>query len=235
MTPLNARVAEAHHLLGAIEWLHLPVGADARDEQVDGVGADVEGGDLHSVASFSSILSPVQAWWQRAKKPVRSRTAPTRTAWSRSAARWIPISCRWPIGRRRFSLVVRADDPGGRPIRARSSICRHGRRIARSSQAARHGGWRFSVDKAFERVMRACAAPAPGRESTWIGEDFIEAYVSSARGFAHSIEVWEAIGAGRRALRRDARRLLRRRVDVQPAQRRVQGGGHAFDRAAARQ
>lgn len=59
-------------------------------------------------------------------------------------------------------------------------------------QAVRRGNWRFSVDEAFEEVMRACAAPAPGRESTWIGEDFIESYVTlHERGFAHSVEVWE--------------------------------------------
>jgi leucyl/phenylalanyl-tRNA--protein transferase len=62
-------------------------------------------------------------------------------------------------------------------------------------QSARHNGWRFSVDEAFEPVMRACAAPAPGRESTWIGEDFIAAYCQlHQRGFAHSIEVWEDLG-----------------------------------------
>jgi leucyl/phenylalanyl-tRNA--protein transferase len=59
-------------------------------------------------------------------------------------------------------------------------------------QAARRGGWRFSVDECFERVMRACAAPAPGRESTWIGDDFVRSYVKlHARGHAHSVEVWE--------------------------------------------
>jgi leucyl/phenylalanyl-tRNA--protein transferase len=59
-------------------------------------------------------------------------------------------------------------------------------------QSVRHNGWRFSVDEAFARVMRECAAPAPGRDSTWIGEDFIKAYCQlHQRGFAHSIEVWE--------------------------------------------
>jgi leucyl/phenylalanyl-tRNA---protein transferase len=59
-------------------------------------------------------------------------------------------------------------------------------------QSARHGNWRFSVDEAFERVMRECAAPAPGRESTWISEDFVRTYKAlHARGHAHSIEVWE--------------------------------------------
>ena len=44
---LERRVAEPHHLLGAIERLDLAVGRDAGDEQVDAVGPDVEGGDLH--------------------------------------------------------------------------------------------------------------------------------------------------------------------------------------------
>jgi leucyl/phenylalanyl-tRNA---protein transferase len=59
-------------------------------------------------------------------------------------------------------------------------------------QSARRAGWRFSVDEAFERVMRECAAPAPGRESTWISEDFVRTYRAlHARGHAHSVEVWE--------------------------------------------
>src|SRR4051812_18765753 len=59
-------------------------------------------------------------------------------------------------------------------------------------QNARRGGWRFSVDEAFERVMRACAEPAKGRESTWISEDFVRTYKKlHADGYAHSIEVWE--------------------------------------------
>ena len=40
--------------------------------------------------------------------------------------------------------------------------------------------------------MRACAAPAPGRESTWISEDFVRTYKAlHQKGHAHSIEVWE--------------------------------------------
>jgi len=63
----------------------------------------------------------------------------------------------------------------------------------RSTQkSVRRGGWRFSVDEAFEPVMRACAEPATGRESTWISEDFVRTYVKlHARGHAHSVEVWD--------------------------------------------
>lgn len=44
----------------------------------------------------------------------------------------------------------------------------------------------------FEAVMRACAAPRPGQEGTWITEEIIEAYVElQRRGFAHSVEYWQ--------------------------------------------
>jgi len=47
------------------------------------------------------------------------------------------------------------------------------------------------IDRAFERVMRACAQPRPGQESTWIGGEIIAAYVElHRRGHAHSVEVW---------------------------------------------
>jgi leucyl/phenylalanyl-tRNA--protein transferase len=63
------------------------------------------------------------------------------------------------------------------------------RTIARS---IRRAGWRFSVDEKFGEVMRACAAPMPGRESTWISPDFIACYEElHRRGFAHSVEVHE--------------------------------------------
>ena len=59
-------------------------------------------------------------------------------------------------------------------------------------RSARRAGWRFSVDRDFEGVMRGCAQSAPGREETWISEDFVRAYVAlHRRGHAHSVEVWE--------------------------------------------
>jgi leucyl/phenylalanyl-tRNA--protein transferase len=59
------------------------------------------------------------------------------------------------------------------------------RRAARDSTIA------IRVDGAFERVMRACAEPRPGQESTWIGRHMIAAYVElHRRGFAHSVEIW---------------------------------------------
>jgi leucyl/phenylalanyl-tRNA--protein transferase len=48
------------------------------------------------------------------------------------------------------------------------------------------------ADRDFEAVMRACAAPAPGRESTWISEEFIATYAALHRsGAARSVECWQ--------------------------------------------
>jgi len=47
------------------------------------------------------------------------------------------------------------------------------------------------ADTAFEEVMRACAAPRPDQDGTWITEEMIEAYVRLHQaGYAHSLETW---------------------------------------------
>ena len=46
-------------------------------------------------------------------------------------------------------------------------------------------------DRAFRQVIEACAAPAPGRATTWITSEFIEAYTLLHHcGHAHSLECW---------------------------------------------
>jgi leucyl/phenylalanyl-tRNA---protein transferase len=48
------------------------------------------------------------------------------------------------------------------------------------------------VDTAFAAVIRACAAPAYGREETWIDETIAAAYTRLHElGFAHSVEAWQ--------------------------------------------
>jgi len=49
---------------------------------------------------------------------------------------------------------------------------------------------RFTIDTAFEAVIRACAAaPRPGQSGTWITPAMIEAYIEVHRlGHAHSVE-----------------------------------------------
>jgi leucyl/phenylalanyl-tRNA---protein transferase len=53
---------------------------------------------------------------------------------------------------------------------------------------------RFQItrDTAFREVMKGCAEKAPGRRSTWITPEFIEAYCELHRlGHAHSLECWQ--------------------------------------------
>lgn len=62
------------------------------------------------------------------------------------------------------------------------------RRLARTVRADK---FRVTADTCFDRVLQACAAPAPGREETWINDDIIHLYSGLFEiGHAHSIEVW---------------------------------------------
>lgn len=55
----------------------------------------------------------------------------------------------------------------------------------------RQGGFEVHVDRDFRQVMKACAEPAPGRETTWITDEFVDAYaLLNQMGFAHSVETW---------------------------------------------
>lgn len=62
------------------------------------------------------------------------------------------------------------------------------RRLART---VRSGFYTVTFDEAFADVIEACAAPAPGRETTWISPEIIRAYNELHRlGYAHSVECW---------------------------------------------
>lgn len=69
-----------------------------------------------------------------------------------------------------------------------------GLRVSRSlRQRIRRKTFTVTVDRAFERVIAACAAPAPGREETWISDEIRWAYTALHRaGYAHSVECWNA-------------------------------------------
>ncbi len=62
------------------------------------------------------------------------------------------------------------------------------RRLART---ARSGRFEVRFDTAFGAVVAGCAAPAPGREETWISPAIAAAYGRLFDlGFAHSAETW---------------------------------------------
>ncbi len=49
-----------------------------------------------------------------------------------------------------------------------------------------------SFNRAFDRVIRACAAPRPDQPGTWITAEMIAAYTRlHDAGYAHSVEVWD--------------------------------------------
>jgi leucyl/phenylalanyl-tRNA--protein transferase len=63
------------------------------------------------------------------------------------------------------------------------------RRLART---VRRRLFEIRVDSAFDEVVAACAAPAPGRERTWINGTIRSLYGELHRmGFAHSVECWQ--------------------------------------------
>lgn len=60
------------------------------------------------------------------------------------------------------------------------------RRLARTVKAET---FEVTFDQDFAAVMRACAAPAPGRSVTWINQAILDGYQDLfANGFAHSVE-----------------------------------------------
>lgn len=75
---------------------------------------------------------------------------------------------------------------------ARGVIPLDGLRIShRLARTIRSDRFTVTADAAFRRVMEACAAPAPGREETWINAEILALYTAlHAEGHAHSIECW---------------------------------------------
>jgi leucyl/phenylalanyl-tRNA--protein transferase len=56
----------------------------------------------------------------------------------------------------------------------------------------RRSTWQWSMDRAFEDVVRACAAPRGDQQGTWITPDMVTAYTNlHLLGYAHSLEVWD--------------------------------------------
>ena len=62
----------------------------------------------------------------------------------------------------------------------------------RLARTIRSGRFAVTADTAFREVLAACAAPAPGREETWINAEIFALYTALfERGHAHSLECWQ--------------------------------------------
>lgn len=62
-------------------------------------------------------------------------------------------------------------------------------RLAKSLHKSK---WHWGMNRAFDDVMHACAAPRAQQDGTWITDDMITAYTNlHVLGYGHSLEVWE--------------------------------------------
>ena len=62
----------------------------------------------------------------------------------------------------------------------------------RLERTIRSNKFTFTINQAFDEVIRGCAQPAKGREESWIGPAFIQAYSQLHQmGHAVSYEVWQ--------------------------------------------
>lgn len=62
------------------------------------------------------------------------------------------------------------------------------RRLART---VRSGRYEVRYDTDFAGVIAGCAEPRPGRETTWISAEMVEAYAELFElGFVHTVETW---------------------------------------------
>lgn len=68
-------------------------------------------------------------------------------------------------------------------------------RVHLSSRTRRRfnsGRYELTLDRAFDEVIAACAAPRRDDEGTWITPEMVAAYTALHRmGHAHSLEVWQ--------------------------------------------
>ena len=66
-------------------------------------------------------------------------------------------------------------------------------KVSRSlRQTMKKGAFKFTMDTAFEDVIKSCAAvQRKNEDGTWITDEMMEAYIRLHRsGFAHSVEAW---------------------------------------------
>ncbi len=93
----------------------------------------------------------------------------------------------FPMAESRDGEALRWFDPADRGVIPLQGF--HAPR--RLLRAMRADDRRITTDLAFGQVIRACAAPRPGHEETWINGEIIDLYTELHRmGHAHSVECW---------------------------------------------
>ena len=95
----------------------------------------------------------------------------------------------FPMAENASSAELRWYDP---PIRALIPLDDRFHMPQRLARTIRQTPYRVTFDTAFDAVMRGCAEPRLGRETTWINGEILRLYTAlHKRGNAHSIEVWD--------------------------------------------
>jgi len=76
--------------------------------------------------------------------------------------------------------------------RDRAIIPLDGLHISKSlKKAIKQDRYQVTLDRAFEPVIRSCAAPRPGHPESWISDRIVDSYIGLHRaGHAHSLECW---------------------------------------------
>ena len=65
---------------------------------------------------------------------------------------------------------------------------------SRLQRVLRRAAFQVAIDRAFDRVIRACAEAErePGDSSTWISDEIMDSYRALHElGYAHSVEAWD--------------------------------------------
>lgn len=95
-----------------------------------------------------------------------------------------------------FPMADGAEDPDVHWVepRLRAILPLDGFRLSTSLRRALvRDRMEVTTDRAFDNVVALCAEPAPDRPTTWINPVIRDSYaLLHARGFAHSIECWQA-------------------------------------------
>ena len=94
-----------------------------------------------------------------------------------------------------FPMAESADDPEIFWVEpeTRGILPLDGFHVSKSlAKTVRQRTFEIRLDTAFEQVMEGCAAPADGRESTWINSTIRKLYLELHRmGHAHSVEAFD--------------------------------------------
>jgi leucyl/phenylalanyl-tRNA--protein transferase len=95
----------------------------------------------------------------------------------------------FPMAENAESNELRWYDP---PVRALIPLDEAFHVPQRLMRTLRRQPYKITLNQAFEKVMRGCAEPHEGRETTWINSEILRLYTAlHRRGHAHSIEVWD--------------------------------------------